>query len=71
MFETAKEKMATAQSSSEAGLSVDNMMKFEKESKQSSTEADLGSYEGKYPKGFFNKTVVVNNQPIGRVAKET
>ena len=69
--ETAKEKMATAQSSSEAGLSVDNMMKFEKESKQSSTETDLGSYEGKYPKGFFNKTVVVNNRPIGRVAKET
>ena len=69
--ETAKEKIGTAQSSSEAGLSVDNMMKFEKESKQSSTETDLGSYEGKYPKGFFNKTVVVNNRPIGRVAKET
>jgi hypothetical protein len=69
--ETAKEKMATAQSSSEAGLSVDNMTKFEKESKQSSTETDLGSYEGKYPKGFFNKTVVVNSRPIGRVAKET
>jgi len=47
------------------------MMKFEKESKQSSTEADLGSYEGKYPKDLFNKTVVVNNRPIGRVAKET
>ena len=69
--ETAKEKMGTAQSSSEAGLSVENMMKFEQESKQSSTETDLGSYEGKYPKGFFNKTVVVNNRPIGRVAKET
>jgi deoxyribose-phosphate aldolase len=69
--EAAKEKMGTAQSSSEAGLSVDNMMKFEKEAKQSSTETDLGSYEGKYPKGFFNKTVVVNNRPIGRVAKET
>ncbi len=69
--ETAKEKMGTAQSSAEAGLSVENMMKFEKESKQSSTETDLGSYEGKYPTGFFNKTVVVNNQPIGRVAKET
>jgi hypothetical protein len=69
--ETAKEKMAAAQSSTEAGLSVENMMKFEKESKQSSTETDLGSYEGKYPSGFFNKTVVVNNRPIGRVAKET
>ena len=52
-----KRKWQQPQSSSEAGLSVDNMMKFEKESKQSSTETDLGSYEGKYPKGFFNKTV--------------
>ena len=69
--DTAKEKMGTAQSSSEADLSVENMMKFEKESKQTSTETDLGSYEGKYPKGFFNKTVLVNNRPIGRVAKET
>jgi hypothetical protein len=69
--ETAKEKMGAAQSSTEAGLSVENMMKFEKESKQSSTETDLGSYEGKYPSGFFNKTVVVNNRPMGRVAKET
>jgi hypothetical protein len=69
--EAAKEKMAAAQSNTEAGLSVENIMKFEKESKQSSTETDLGSYEGKYPKDLFNKTVVVNNQPIGRVAKET
>jgi hypothetical protein len=69
--ETAKEKMGAAQSDTEAGLSVENMMKFEKESKQSSTETDLGSYEGKYPSGFFNKTVVVNDRPIGRVAKET
>jgi hypothetical protein len=69
--EATKEKMAAAQSNTEAGLSVENMMKFEKESKQSSTETDLGSYEGKYPRGFFNKTVVINNQPIGRVAKET
>ncbi|HEX2169429.1 MAG TPA: hypothetical protein VHF65_03945, partial [Nitrososphaera sp.] len=69
--EAAKERMGTAQSSSEARLSVDNMMKFEREAKQSSTETDLGSYEGKYPKGFFNKTVVVNNRPMGRVVKET
>jgi hypothetical protein len=69
--EAAKEKMAAAQSNTEAGLSVENVMKFEKESKQSSTETDLGSYEGKYPVDLFNKTVIVNNQPIGRVAKET
>jgi hypothetical protein len=69
--EAAKEKMGAAQSSTEAGLSVENMMKFEKESKQSSTETDLGSYEGKYPKDLFNKTVIVNEQAMGRVAKET
>jgi hypothetical protein len=69
--EAAKKKMAAAQSNTEAGLSVENMMKFEKELKQSSTETDLGSYEGKYPKDLFNKTVIVNEQAIGRVAKET
>jgi hypothetical protein len=69
--ETAKEKMGAAQSSTEAGLSSENMMKFEKESKQSSTEADLAAYEGKYPSDLFNKTVILNNRPIGRVAKET
>jgi hypothetical protein len=69
--EAAKEKIVAAQSSTEAGLSVENMTKFEKESKQSSTETDLGSYEGKYPKDLFNKTVIVNEQAMGRVAKET
>ena len=69
--DTAKEKMGAAQSSTEARLSSENTMKFEKESKQSSTETDLGSYEGKYPKDLFNKTVIVNEQAIGRVAKET
>lgn len=39
--------------------------------KDAPTDTDLGSYEGKYPRDFFNKTVVVNNRPIGRVAKET
>src|SRR3712207_270962 len=63
--------MAAAQSSTEAGLSSENTMKVEKESKQSSTETDLGSYEGKYPKDLFNKTVIVNEQAMGRVAKET
>jgi len=73
--ESAKEKMVAAAESkaeaAEAGLSVENVMKFEKESKQTSTEADLAAYEGKYPKDLFNKTVILNNRPIGRVAKET
>jgi hypothetical protein len=69
--EAAKEKMVAAQSNTEAGLSVESSMKIEKELKQPSTEADLGSYEGKYPKDFFNRTVTLNDRPIGRVAKET
>jgi hypothetical protein len=39
--------------------------------KDAPTDADLGSYEGKYPKDLFNKTVIVNEQVMGRVAKET
>src|ERR687892_2810925 len=69
--ETAKEKMATAQSNAEVELSSENIMKFEKDSKQLPTETDLGSYEGKYPKDLFNKTVIVNERAMGRVAKET
>jgi hypothetical protein len=65
------EKIAVAQSNTEAGLSADNALKIEKESKQPTTGLDLGSYEGKYPKDLFNKTVLVNDQPIGSVAKET
>jgi hypothetical protein len=63
--------MAAAQSNAEAGLSVESSMKIEKELKQPATEADLAAYEGKYPKDLFNKTVILNNRPIGRVAKET
>ena len=68
---TAKEKIAAAQSNTEAGLSADSAMKIKRESKQPTTELDLGSYEGKYPKDLFNRTVLVNDRPVGRVAKET
>lgn len=67
----AREKIVSAQNNTEAGLSSDSALKIEKESKQPPTELDLGSYEGKYPKDLFNKTVMVNDQPIGHVAKET
>jgi hypothetical protein len=69
--ETAKERMAAAQSNTEARLTAESSMKIEKELKQPSTEADLAAYEGKYPSDLFNKTVILNNRPIGRVAKET
>ncbi len=34
------------------------------------TNADLASYECRYPKDLFNKMVVTNGQAIGHVAKE-
>lgn len=67
----AKEKIAVAQSNTEAALSSDNALKIEKESKLPAPEVDMASYERKYPKDLFNKTVLLNNQPIGQVAKET
>lgn len=36
-----------------------------------SSEGELGSFEGRYPKDLFNKTFVVDNQSIGHVAKDT
>jgi hypothetical protein len=36
-----------------------------------SSDDDLGSFEGKYPKDLFNKTVVVDGQTIGHVVRET
>jgi hypothetical protein len=66
-----EEKMSVAQSNVEASLSADSALKFEKESKRTTTEVDLGSYEGRYPGELFNKDVVLNNRPIGRVAQET
>jgi hypothetical protein len=35
------------------------------------SDNDLGSFEGKYPKDLFNKTVVANGQTIGHIARET
>jgi len=67
----AREKIAAGQSNTDASLSSDALLKIEKESRQPPTELDLGSYEGRYPKDFLNKTVLVNEQPIGYIAKET
>lgn len=68
---TTKARVEAAQSNMEAVLSSENALKIDKESRQPTTELDLGSYEGRYPKDLFNKTVMLNDQPIGRVAKET
>lgn len=66
-----KEKLAASQNMTEAGLSVDNALRMEKEGRLKTAEADLGSYEGKYPKDLFRKTVITSNdQNVGYVAKD-
>ena len=36
-----------------------------------SSDDDLGSFEGKYPKDLFNKTVVIGGQTFGHIVRET
>jgi len=67
-----KEKLSMAQNMAEASLSAENALKAEREARKQTTEVDLGSYEGKYPKDLFRKVVVTpNDQNVGYVAKET
>ncbi len=67
-----REKLSVAQNMAEAELSADSALKIEKEARYQTTDVDLGSYEGKYPKDLFRKTVVTpNDQYIGYVAKDT
>jgi uncharacterized protein YbjQ (UPF0145 family) len=69
---TTKEKLSVAQNMSEAQLSAESALKIEKEAQQRTTEVDLGSYEGKYPKDLFRRAVVTaNDQHVGYVAKDT
>jgi hypothetical protein len=37
----------------------------------STSDGELGSFEGRYPDRLFNKTFVIDNQTLGYVAKET
>jgi gas vesicle protein len=67
----AREKITAAQSNTEAGLSADSALKIDKNSKRPPTELDLASYEGKYPRDLFNKTVLVDGRPVGHVVRET
>jgi hypothetical protein len=67
-----KEKLSVAQNMAEAGLSAESALKVERDGRLKTTEIELGSYEGKYPKDLFKKTVVTpNDQYIGHVAKDT
>lgn len=70
--EATREKLSVSQNMAESSLSAENMLRAEHQAQSQTTEADLGSYEGKYPKDLFKKTVVTaNDQSVGYVAKET
>ncbi len=70
--EATREKLSVAQNMADSSLSAENMLRAEHQAQSQTTEADLGSYEGKYPKDLFKKTVVTaNDQSVGYVAKET
>ena len=36
-----------------------------------SSDDDLGSFEGKYPKDLFNKTFIMDGQAVGHIVRET
>jgi len=67
-----REKLSVAQSMTDANLSAENSLKAEREARRQTTEVDLGSHEGRYPKELFKKTVITaNDRNVGYVAKET
>ncbi|HEX2614387.1 MAG TPA: hypothetical protein VHL10_02770 [Nitrososphaera sp.] len=70
--EATKEKLSVSQNMAESSLSAENTLRAERQAQSQTTEADLGSYEGKYPKDLFRKAVVTaNDRNVGYVAKET
>src|SRR5919198_2567377 len=64
---------AEKQAETEEQMAAENISKIEELAKRPRTEEDLASFEGKYPKDLFNKSVIAsdNQTLIGHVAKET
>ena len=54
-------------------MAAENISKIENLGKQPDTDVDLASFEGRYPKDLFNKSVFSNDKQtlIGHVTKET
>ena len=70
--EETRKRLSISQNMAESSLSAENMLRAERQAQSQTTEADLGSYEGKYPKDLFRKGVVTaNDRNVGYVAKET
>jgi hypothetical protein len=61
------------QPKAEEHLAEENISKIENLAKQPDSDGDLASFEGRYPKDLFNKSVFSNDKQtlIGHVTKET
>ena len=69
----AQELIDAKQIKAEEQLAAENISKIENLVKQPTTDGDLASFEGRYPKDLFNKSVFSNDKQtlVGHVTKET
>jgi hypothetical protein len=69
----AKDLIDTKQAGTEEQLAAENISKIENLANQPNIDGDLASFEGRYPKDLFNKSVFSNDKQtlIGHVTKET
>jgi hypothetical protein len=69
----AQDLIDAKQINAEEQLAAENISKIENLVKQPATDGDLASFEGRYPKDLFNKSVFSNDKQtlIGHVTKET
>ncbi|HZC49729.1 MAG TPA: hypothetical protein VE244_11785 [Nitrososphaeraceae archaeon] len=69
----AQELIDAKQVGTEEQLATENIAKIENLAKQPNIDGELASFEGRYPKDLFNKSVFSNDKQtlIGHVTKET
>src|SRR5918996_4877638 len=69
----AQDLIDAKQVGTEEQLATENIAKNENLAKQPNTDGELASFEGRYPKDLFNKSVFLNDKQtlIGHVTKET
>ena len=69
----AQDLIEAKQIKAEEQFAAENISKIENLTKQPDTDGDLASFEGRYPKDLFNKSVFSNDKQtlIGHVTKET
>ncbi len=69
----AQDLIDAKQAETEEQLATENISKIENLANQPNTDGELASFEGRYPKDLFNKSVFLNDKQtlIGHVTKET